>query len=126
MEPLKTGLTATSTLTVSASNTAMSAGSGDMAVLATPWLVALMENAAMRAVAPCLEPGLTTVGTAVSVSHIKASAVGAEVCAEAVLTAVEGRKLTFSVSASEQGVTVGQGTHTRFIVDRERFLAKLG
>jgi predicted thioesterase len=120
------GLTYTSTTTVNQNNTANALGSGDMDVFATPAMVALMENAAMNAVAPHLEAGQTTVGTEISTSHIKASALGATITATAVLTAVEGRKLTFEVIAHEGENIIGEGSHTRFIVDRERFLAKLG
>ena len=122
---LQPGLKFESTATVTPALTAEQLGSGDMPVLATPALVALLENAAMRAVAPALEEGQTTVGTAVSTSHLKASAVGAVVRAVAVLKAVEGRCLNFEVSAWEGETLLGQGVHTRFVVDRERFLAKL-
>jgi predicted thioesterase len=88
-------------------------------------MVALMENAAMLAVAPALEPGQTTVGTMVSTSHLRASKVGANVCAVAELTAIDGRKLTFKIAAYEGETLIGEGEHIRFIVDRERFLSKL-
>ncbi len=117
--------THTSVLTVKEENTAEHLGSGDMPVLATPALVALMENAAMLAVAPMLEQGQTTVGSQISTTHLKPSAVGAEVSATARLTAVEGRKLTFDVEAYEGDKLLGSGQHIRFVVDRERFLAKL-
>ena len=110
---------------VGESNTAAAMGSGDMDVFATPAMVALMENAAMNAVAACLPEGSTTVGTAIDVSHVKASPVGALIKATACLTAIDGRKLTFSVSAADGAGTIGEGTHTRYIVDREKFLAKL-
>lgn len=119
------GLTYTSTTVVNNNNTAKALGSGDMDVFATPAMVALMENAAMNAVAPHLEEGQTTVGTQISTSHIKASALGATITATAVLTAVDGRSLTFTITARDGENTIGEGTHTRFIVDRERFLSKL-
>ena len=119
------GLTYTSTTVVDNSNTAKALGSGDMDVFATPAMVALMENAAMNAVAPHLEVGQATVGTKISTSHIKASALGATITATAVLTAVDGRCLTFEIIARDGENTIGEGTHTRFVVDRERFLAKL-
>ena len=122
---MEIGLTYTSTTVVDNSNTAAALGSGDMDVFATPAMVALMENAAMKAVAPHLEQGQTTVGTQITTSHIKASALGATISATATLTAVDGRSLTFSIVASEGDKTIGEGTHTRFIVDRERFLSKL-
>ena len=122
---MEIGITYTSTTVVDNSNTAAALGSGDMDVFATPAMVALMENAAMNAVAPHLEQGQTTVGTQITTSHIKASALGATISATATLTAVNGRSLTFTIVASEGDKTLGEGTHTRFIVDRERFLAKL-
>ena len=122
---MERGLTFTSTTVVDNTNTAVALGSGDMEVFASPAMVALMENAAMNAVAPHLEAGQTTVGTEISTTHIKASALGATITATATLTAIEGRKLTFAVTAHDGGNIIGEGTHTRFIVDRERFLAKV-
>ena len=122
---MEIGITYTSTTVVDNSNTAAALGSGDMDVFATPAMVALMENAAMNAVAPHLEQGQTTVGTQITTSHIKASALGATISATATLTAVDGRSLTFDIVAHEGDKVIGEGTHTRFIVDRERFLAKL-
>ena len=122
---MEIGLSYTSTVVVDNSNTAAALGSGDMDVFATPAMVTLMENAAMNAVAPHLEQGQTTVGTQITTSHIKASALGATISATAPLTAVDGRSLTFTIVASEGDKTIGEGTHTRFIVDRERFLSKL-
>ena len=122
---MEIGLSYTSTVVVDNSNTAVALGSGDMDVFATPAMVALMENAAMNAVAPHIEQGQTTVGTQITTNHIKASALGATISATATLTAVDGRSLTFTIVASEGDKTIGEGTHTRFIVDRERFLAKL-
>ena len=121
---METGLSHTSAATVGESDTARALGSGDMDVLATPAMVALMENAAMLAVADKLDEGQTTVGTAVSVEHIRASLPGATVAATAVLTAVEGRRLTFNVAARDEQGIIGEGTHTRCIVERERFMAK--
>ena len=122
---MNTGYSYTSTTVVNNNNTAKTLGSGDMDVFATPAMVALMENAAMNAVAPHLEEGQTTVGTQISTSHIKASALGATITATAVLTAVDGRSLTFEITARDGENVIGEGVHTRFIVDRERFLSKL-
>ena len=122
---MNTGYSYTSTTVVNNNNTAKTLGSGDMDVFATPAMVALMENAAMNAVAPHLEEGQTTVGTQISTSHIKASALGATITATAVLTAVDGRSLTFEITARDGENIIGEGNHTRFIVDRERFLSKL-
>lgn len=122
---LKEGLKHQSMMSITAGNTAEFIGSGDMAVLATPAMIALMENAAMLAVAPELETGQTTVGTAISTSHVRTSKVGTNVYAVAELVAIEGRKLSFKIAAYEGENLIGEGEHTRFIVDRERFLSKL-
>lgn len=122
---LKSGLSASSRVVVSAENTALKMGSGDMEVFATPSMVALMENAAMVAVAAALPEGSTTVGSEMNCSHIKPSKLGATITATAVLTAVEGRKLTFTVGASDEQGIIGEGVHIRFVVDRARFMAKL-
>lgn len=123
---LEKGLSATARTTVTAAVTARTMGSGDLEVFATPAMVALMEQAALTAVAAALPEGATTVGVEMNCSHIRPSGLGAEVSATAVLTAAEGRKLTFTVGASDAQGIIGEGTHVRFIVDRARFMAKLG
>ena len=122
---LEKGLSATSRTTVVEENTARTMGSGDLPVFATPAMVALMEHAAMTAVSAALPEGSTTVGSEMNCSHIKPSKLGAVISATAVLTAVEGRKLTFTVGASDEQGIIGEGVHIRFVVDRERFMAKL-
>ncbi|MFR9619949.1 MAG: thioesterase family protein [Rikenellaceae bacterium] len=122
---LEIGLTAQSTTSVVLDNTAIKLGSGDLEVFATPAMIALMENAAMMAVAAALPEGSTTVGTEMNASHIKASGIGAQITATATVTQVEGRKITLRVEASQDGILIGEGTHTRFIVDRVKFMSKL-
>lgn len=122
---LKKGLTASSTTTVVAENTAAQMGSGDLAVFATPAMVALMENAAMQAVAPALAEGETTVGAEMNTTHLKPSGLGSVITATAVLTEVEGRKLTFTVGARDAEGMIGEGVHVRFVVQRERFMSKV-
>ena len=122
---IKEGLTHTSKIKVTLENCASAVGSGGLDVFATPSMVALMENAAMNAVAPFLPEGSTTVGAEINTTHIKPSALGAEIEATATLTAVEGRKLIFDVEARDTSGTIGKGTHVRFIVDIERFMAKV-
>lgn len=122
---MEIGLTHTSVLKVSDTNSAMSIGSGDMPVLATPAMMALMENAAMLAVKEYLPEGSTTVGGHIESSHLKPTPIGKQVTATATLTREDGRKLYFSVSAHQGDVLLGEGTHLRFIVDRDRFLSKL-
>lgn len=122
---MEIGLKYESQTVVSEANTAATLGSGDMAVFATPAMVALMENAAMLAVKESLPEGSATVGTQMNTSHIKASPLGATITASAELTAVDGRRLTFAVKAWDEKGVIGEGEHTRFVVDRERFLSKL-
>ncbi len=122
---LEKGISARSTTVVTAENTALKLGSGDMEVFATPAMVALMENAAMVAVAAHLPEGATTVGSEMNTTHIKPSGLGAEITATAVLTEVEGRKLTFNVGAHDGEGMIGEGVHVRYIVDREKFLSKV-
>ncbi len=122
---MKTGLTHTSTIVVEERHLAITAGSGDLEVLATPAMMALMENAAMLAVKDELEEGMTTVGGHISSSHLAPTAKGKTVSATAILTATEGRKLTFKVTAQDENGIIGEGEHLRFIVDRRKFMDKL-
>ena len=122
MTEITPGLTHTSTLEVTPGLTAEAMGSGDMPVLATPAMGALMANGAMMAVAPHLDRNAATVGGHIDASHLKATPVGATVSARAVLTAVEGRKLTFEIEAREGDTVIGKATHLRFIVDRQKFM----
>lgn len=110
---------------VSEVDTAAFQGSGDLDVLATPRLVAGMEQAARLAVAAHLPEGSTTVGTAITIEHLHATPLGATWSATATLTKVDGRALHFTLEATDHKGTIGRGTHTRFIVDRQRFMSKL-
>ena len=123
---LEKGLSAQRKVTVAAENTAAAMGSGDLDVFATPAMVALMENAAMSAVAEALPEGSTTVGAEMNVTHIKPSGLGAEIVATAVLSEVEGRKLTFNVGARDAEGMIGEGVHIRYMVDRKRFMEEAG
>ena len=105
-------------------NTAAAVGSGLVPVFATPYMIALMENAAVNAVQTGLEPGQGTVGTRLEVTHDAATPVGMKVWAEAELTALEGKKLTFAVRAFDEAGPIGGGVHERFIITVDRFLAK--
>jgi len=105
-------------------DTAKEVGSGDLLVYATPCMVALMEGAACEAIAGCLKDTETTVGTALSIEHIAATPVGLEVRAEAEVTAVEGKVITFAVSAFDEVGQIGKGTHKRVIVNSQKFLEK--
>ena len=109
---------------VTEDKTTAAVGSGLVPVFATPYMVALMENAAVNAVQAGLEAGQGTVGTKLEVTHDAATPVGMKVWAEAELTAVEGKKLTFTVRAFDEAGPIGGGTHERFIITVDRFLAK--
>jgi len=122
--PLETGLVGRATLSVGESDTAIAMRSGAVPVLATPRLVALCEQAACQAVEELLEEGQTTVGMRVQFDHLAPTAVGASVTAEATLERVEGRRLIFTVSASDPGGLVGAGKVTRVVVEEERFLKR--
>lgn len=122
---IQEGLTHTSQLTVTDAITAITMGSGDMPVLATPAMMALMENAAMLAVAQHLPEGCTTVGGHITSSHLKPSKLGDNVTATATVTRVEGKKIEFKVEARCGDVLLGEGTHLRFVVDRDKFLSRL-
>ena len=105
-------------------NTALAAGSGDLEVFATPMMAALMENAAAACIAEELGEGNTSVGTMLSVSHVRATPVGMKVKATAELVKIEGRKYDFKVMAEDERDLIGEGTHSRVSVNRERFLDK--
>ena len=123
---IEIGLKYTSEITVTEAVTAIKMGSGDMPVLATPAMMALMENAAMLAVASELPEGSTTVGGHIESSHLKPSKIGDKVSATAEVTKVDGKKIEFKVSAYSGDTLLGEGTHLRFIVDKEHFMSKLG
>lgn len=122
---LTEGLCHSSSMTVTADKTALAAGSGDLEVLATPMMLALMENAAMLAVAEELPEGCGTVGGHIESSHVKPSKLGAEVTATATLTKIEGKKLYFCIVAKMGDDVIGEGTHLRFIIDRDKFMSRL-
>ena len=118
------GLTAEVGTLVEAEDTALSVGSGDLRVYATPCMVALMEGAACEALQGFLSNEQTTVGTEISVSHLSATPVGMEVTAKATVTSVEGKVITFSVEAFDEAGKIGEGIHKRVIISSQRFLDK--
>lgn len=126
LQELKPGLTGTAETVVRETNTALAMGSGSLHVFATPGMIALMEQAACNAVAACLDEESTSVGTLVNITHDAATGRGKKVTATATLTAVEGRKLVFEITAADEDKQIGKGTHERFIVNKEKFMAKLG
>ena len=122
---LSIGLSHTSTVKVDNTNTARTYGSGGLDVFATPAMVGLMENAAMKAVEEHIPEGCSTVGGRIDVSHIKPSKIGAVIEASATLVEIEGRKLTFNVVANDAHGKIGEGRHVRYVVDIEKFMSKL-
>lgn len=122
--PPEPGLTASVTTTVTEADTAIALGSGEVAVLATPRLVALMEQAAIEALVNQLDPGETSVGMRVQLDHLAPSGVGMEVTAEATLEKVQGRRLVFTVSANDARGLVAAGRVTRVVVETERFMER--
>lgn len=109
---------------ITEADTAAHLGSGFLPVLATPRLVALMEEAACVAIAACMNEGETTVGTRIDVEHLSATPVGMRVFAEASLVAREGRAFSFSIEAFDEAGLIAKATHTRFLVNAARFLQK--
>ena len=109
---------------VEQADTAKEVGSGDLLVYATPCMVALMEGAAGESIAPFLAEGESSVGTKMDVTHLSATPVGMSVRAESVVTAVEGRKVTFSITAYDEAGEIGRATHERVVIKTERFLEK--
>lgn len=105
-------------------DTAKEVGSGDLLVYATPCMVALMEGTACEAIAEALNETQTTVGIALNIEHISATPVGMDVRAEAEVTAVEGKVITFAVRAFDEVGEIGNGTHKRVIVSSQKFLDK--
>ena len=118
------GLEGRSETVVTEHNTADAVGSGLVPVFATPYMIALMENAASISLLPYLAADEGTVGTHLDVAHTSATPIGMKVWADAVVTAVDGKKITFEVSAFDEAGEIGRGTHERFIIRPEKFLAK--
>jgi predicted thioesterase len=122
---LKIGMTNESVLMVEEKHTASAYGSGSIYVFATPAMIGLMENAALNCVDKALGNQWTTVGTHVDVSHIAATKMGKEAKAVAELIAVDGKKLKFKVIAYDEDQKIGEGYHNRYIIDQEKFMAKV-
>lgn len=124
-EGLTPGLRGETRLVVREEDTAQHLGSGKVAVLATPRMIALMENASVKAVDHLLPSGQATVGGEIRVRHLAATPQGMEVTAHSELVEVEGRRLTFKVEAFDEREKIGEGTHIRFIIDLDRFKEKV-
>lgn len=122
---MEIGIKGEATVQVFRGNTAIAVGCGSVPVFATPMLMALMENAAINALGEKLPPEQTTVGTKVEVVHLAATPIGMFVTARAELVLVDGRQLVFEITAEDDTGLVGRCRHERFVVERERFLAKV-
>lgn len=119
---IKIGVRGNAQTIVTVSNTAKSMGSGDLEVLATPAMVALMEQAAVNALE--LSDDQSTVGTSLNITHSAATAIGVKITASAELIEIDRRRLVFSVEASDEAGQIGVGKHERFIIDKEPFVKK--
>ena len=119
---IEVGMKGEASTLVEREDTAFEVGSGSLLVYATPCMVALMEGAACEAIEEALSEGQTTVGTELNIRHISATPVGLEVRAEAEVTAVEGKAITFKVTAYDEAGVIGEGEHKRFIVSSQKFL----
>lgn len=122
---MKIGDKGTVTVKVTKENCASAIGSGALDVFATPSMIALMENAACEAINASLQPGESSVGTKVNISHLKASALEDSITATATLTEIDGRRLVFEVVANDSKGIIGEGRHERFVINVEKFLSKL-
>ena len=118
------GMKGESSTLVEREDTAKEVGSGSLLVYATPCMVALMEGAACEAIEEALDDTKTTVGTELNIQHLSATPVGLEVRAEAEVTAVDSKVITFAVRAFDEAGEIGKGTHKRVIVPTQKFLEK--
>ena len=121
---LEIGLKGRAETIVTEQNTAEAIGSGLVPVFGTPYMIALMENAAVNAIQPCRTADEGSVGTLLNIAHSSATPIGMKVWANAAVTAVDGKKITFEVTAFDEAGEIGHGIHERFIIKPERFLAK--
>lgn len=122
---LALGLRGEAALVVGTNDTAPRIGSGQIAVMGTPVMISLMEAAALNAAERMLPPGHQSLGTHLDVSHVAATPIGMRVRAEATLVEIDGRRLTFTVSAHDEAGLIGEGRHVRVVVDVARFEARL-
>lgn len=121
---MEVGKTYSVEITVTEKDTARAVGSGELEVLATPRMCALMEEAAYKCIMDALDSESSSVGTSLNIAHLSATPVGMSVRAEATVTAVEGRKISFALKAYDGAGLIGEGTHERFIVKKEKFVEK--
>jgi len=124
MKDIPVGIKGSYECTVSFENTAAALGSGTLPVFGTPFLCSMIEAACLQSVIPYLENDEGTVGISVTISHLSATPIGMKVRAESELTAVDGRKLTFSVKAYDEKGLIGESVHERFVIFSEKFMKK--
>lgn len=122
---VKEGTKGTMEMVVTDEHSAMKVGSGLVNVFATPSMIALMENTAQSSIKDDLPEGYGTVGIEINAKHIKATPIGMKVRCESTLKKVEGKKLIFEVEAYDEVAKIGEGTHIRYIVDKEQFVKKV-
>jgi len=125
MDSIKPGLVGEQTVTVTLDLTAKHLGSGSIAVYATPAMIALMEYAAVAALDPLLAEGQSSVGVEIAVKHLAATPLGHQVKARAEVTAVDRRRVSFRVQAWDEQELIGEGTHTRVVIDVARFMGRV-
>ncbi|NDJ85133.1 MAG: thioesterase family protein [Chloroflexi bacterium] len=125
MASISIGLSGEKTTTVAEEQTARHLGSGGIDVFATPAMIALMEGAAVNALDHLLADKQASVGIEIAIKHLAATPLGHTVRARAEVTAVDDRQIHFKVEAWDEAEKIGEGTHTRFIIDVERFKGRL-
>lgn len=122
---MDTGIKGYKEITVTKELTAISLGSGDLEVYATPAMIALMEETASESVKPGLEVGQGSVGTYIAIKHLAATPIGMRVRCESELVEVDGRRLVFNITAYDEKDKIGEGTHKRFIISNDKFQSKV-
>ena len=121
---LKPGIKGRQEVMVTEENSASTLGSGLLDVFATPAMIALMEKTSFMSVAPYMNDGEGTVGTALNIKHTAATPLGMQVYCESELTEVDGRRLVFHVEAFDEAGKIGEGEHERFVINNEKFMMK--
>lgn len=124
MEDIKVGTQFTKEIIVTEQLLALTVGSGDVKVYATPMMICLMEEVASKCLKQYLDEHTTSVGTMINTTHISATPVGMKVTATATITQIDGKKVCFDIHANDEKGLIGKGTHERFILNREKFEEK--
>lgn len=121
---INNGISYTVNSTVTKEKLASSVGSGTDDVFSTPMMIAMMENSAMLCIKDYLDDNETSVGTEINCKHLSASPLGIKINCTAKVTAVDGRKIDFEILANDEAGLIGTATHSRFILDKEKFITK--